>query len=265
MDEDKFKLDRSNIIFIIITGILVIALVVVAIMLSISLSKPIDDLPELEVTRKKTSTVSRVTTSKTISTTTTTTKRIMESPYYETDVDALFDQELLLKSNLNRNEATKLLEQFYMFTNKLYNTNDNSLFDIKTVIDYAKKNEFDKIVVNNHNYGELYDLDTIIKKYMHILVRNNLPYVEYNGTKIFIKEKNKYYRLEALDKTGSLIFDRVMVDSYNSKKITGSVTYYMSNYKEEGFTAPVYKTVNLVLEFDETNWKLREYKYPLYK
>ena len=95
-DYEKFHLNKSNIVMIVITAILVIVLIVVSVMLGISLNKDNQGLPKLNITSGRYTT--RETTQSTLTTTETTTRKVItDSPYYELNVDEILKDDLFTK------------------------------------------------------------------------------------------------------------------------------------------------------------------------
>lgn len=264
-DEDKFILSKSNIVMIIITSILFILTIIMSVFLYKSLSNEVKSLPDLETTQGRTSTVSSRTT--TILTTTTTTTKFVptSSPYYIINVDDILNDEILLKKDITKEDAISISSIMFEFLNKFYNISDDSLFDISSVIKNSKDNELDKCVYKNNNYGEIYNAKEIIDK-AYIKSRQFQIYgYKYNGAVVIYENNKKYYRLEnSIDKV-DLILASVTVEKYSSEKITANIRYYLSNYKEEGYTSPVYKSVSLELMYDSNRWKTYNYDFPLYK
>lgn len=264
MEEDKFKLNRSNIIFIVIFSILLIILIVVSVLLYRSFSKPIEGIPDLDITHGRTSTVSTMSTTMTTTTTTTTTTKALSSPYYTIDVDSILNSDLLTKQDLTRSEVTEVAQELYDFANKFYNINDNSLFDIKTTVQNAKSNEKDKIVIDGHNYGQMYNFEAIENKAFNSDMAYKIFDVEYDGVPVIIENDGSYYRLEGSDSDIYPIFASISLSSYNQREIQANISYYMSNYREDGYTAPVYKSVTITLRYDE-RWQIYSYEFPLYE
>lgn len=265
MEDEKFKLNKNNYIFIGIVSILTIILIIIGICLYKSFSEPIDSLPVLDVTVGRTSTVAPTTTKVTTTTTTTTTMRPLKSPYYHVDNSKLINNEILAKEKITRDDAIKIVELLYTYANNLFNIADNTLYNTAAVMAFAKDNETDKITENDNNYAELYnfsnDIEKLIVSYMHY----SLVDIKYNDIPIFIKENNKYYRLENKGLTSFPIFVSVTLDNFNNSEIKAKVRYYLSDYLSSGATAPVYKSSDIVLRFEKTNWKIYSYNFPLYK
>jgi hypothetical protein len=137
-DYEKFKMNKSNVIMLVITSILFIILLVVSVMLGVSLKKPNQGLPSLNITQGRYTT--RSTTAGTGTTTTTTTKvRRESSPYYEVDVDSLLNDEIYKKRELSREEALKVGQGLFEVVNPLYDFTDNSLFDTEAVVNSVKE------------------------------------------------------------------------------------------------------------------------------
>lgn len=266
MFDEDFKLNKSNILMIIITAISIIILIVMIILLIISFSNPVSDLPTLEISQGKTSTVSpRTTTTTTTTETTTTTTAPLKSPYYTVNVSSLLSNELFTKSKLTRSEAEEVAKEIYEVANAFYNISDNSLLNINLVINHAKSSESDKITQDGNNYGQVYNYDELVDKLVIDSYKYSLLNIKYDNNLIFIQKNNKYYRLEnKLDEVYP-VFVSLTVSTYNEYQINCEVRYYLSNYLETGATSPVYKVSNLTLAFENNRWKIKEYKFPLYE
>ena len=161
-DEDKFVLNKSNIVMIIITSVLLIISIVLGFFLYKSLRNEVKALPDLETTLGRTSTISKRTTTIETTTTVTTTIPPDKSPYYKVDVNNILTDEILTKENISRDDAKKIVEVMFDFLNKFYNMGDDSLFNITDVIKFAHEGETDKITYKDATYGEIYQGKEII-------------------------------------------------------------------------------------------------------
>lgn len=265
MDDERFRLNKSNYIMIIITIVSLIVLGIVIVLLVNSYSKPIKDLPKLSTTEGRTSTKYLRTTTETTTTTTTTQAVPANSPYYSVDVASYISEELLYKSNLNKEEKQLLVKQFYEFFSSFYSFSDMSIFKTDIVINNVKANENDVISENGHKYAEIYNGNSIMDKYFSSYLKRNIPSLKYDNTPAFIIKDNKFYRIEQLKVIGKPVFDAITVTSSSSNIIDGSIRYYLSDYKEKGYSSPIYETMDMQIRFNEDHWVLYQFKYPLYK
>lgn len=264
-DEDKFIINKSNIVMIIITSILFILTIITAIFLYKSLSNEVKPLPNLETTQGRTSTISSRTTTILTTTTQTTTIPPSSSPYYKVNVEEILNNDILTKKDITKEEASEIAKIMFDFLNKFYNISDVSLFDITSVIKYAKEGESDKITYRNATYGEIYNGNEIIAKAFSKSKQYLITGYKYNNDFIIVKENNKYYRLENKISQFDLVFASIIVEKYNDNNIKANIRYYYSNYEEEGYTSPVYKSLTLELVYENDRWKTYNYDFPLYK
>lgn len=265
MNDEKFKLNKSNIILINITSLLLISVIIFSILLIISLNDPNTDLPYLEVTEGRTSTKYKTTSINTTTTTiTTTTTRILTSPYYEVNMDNYLNSDLFTKQTLNKDEAKIVITELYELANKFYNISDNSLLDIKATIEHSKLNEIDSITNNNDKYGIIYNYSDIVDKLFVEDIKLRITRFKYNGSNVFMKSNNNYYRLENKMDNVELILVSLNLNSVSNGIVEASTTYYKSNYREEGYSSPVYKTVKIEAKYENNRWKISNYNYPLY-
>ena len=261
-DYEKFRLDRSNVVMIVITIICFSALVIASVMLYTSLKKPTNGLPNLNITQGRETTNS--TTAATQTTTTTTTKKILtDSPYYEYDLDTMLNDDIFTKRDLSREEALKVGQEYIKIINSLYDLSDYSIFDTDAVARSVKEGETDIYTKNDIKYAELYNFDKFIEKFYMKQSRNEFLNFKLNKINVIVKEGDKYYRLYDENLKNQIEIVDVGIVDYSQFSITCSVRYYNKNYKELGYTAPNYKTTNFVLSYDD-RWKVRSYKYPLY-
>ena len=89
-----------------------------------------------------------------------------------------------------------------------------------------------------------------------------LLYLKENNDFVFKLENNNYYRLFG-SANNNLEIVSIELKERTEKRIISEVTYYFSNYKERGYTAPQYKTTEFILKFDE-NWKVSDYYFPTF-
>jgi len=261
-DYEKFKLSLSNVFMLTLTLALLGVLILVSYMLYQSLQKPNDGLPTLNITQGRNTTES--TTAGSATTTTTTTKKIRtESPYYELDVDNILKDEIFTKKQLSRDDALKVGEELFKVVFPLYNYADNSLFDIDATINGAKEGELDAITVKNVSYGELYNFEAFLEKVFSSSNRSSIYNLRYNKTNVFIKEDGHYYRMKSPVKSVNMVIADYNLVSLTSNNLNIQIRYYNSNYKELGYTAPNYKTMNLTATFEE-RWKVSSYDCPIY-
>lgn len=266
MFDEDFKIDKSNVIMLLVTLIILVILIIVSICAIVSLSKPIKDLPDLEITRGRTSTISqKPTTTTTIPTTKVTTTRKAGSPYYDIDVDAILNEEILTKEKILRSDAEEILKVLYEYANKFYNIADNSLIDSEYTLNHVLDGDKDVLTIDSDRYVMVYDYSNLVDKLIVSESHYMVTYVKYDGSYVFIKENGSYYRLE--NKIGNVypVLASINVKSFNSSRIEGVVRYYMSDYLEQGHTAPVYKESTIVLRFTNDRWKIYSYIFPTYE
>lgn len=264
MDDEVFKINKSNILFILIDVILFI-LVIISIVLLVNSFKDDSDLPALEVTRAKTSTTGiRTTTEYIPPTTTTTAKRNLNSPYYDINVDEILKDEILKKENLTDEEALEVMKILYATVDKIFNTSDNSLLDIATTLEYVKSGEKDVITVEDKKYGIIYNSDALLKKcFSNYFLVNQIGTYKYSNTRLFVKRDNDYYRLENKLGNVTLEISDFVVTSHYTAHIEANMRYYKSNYKEMGYSSPVYQLMPFKATYELGRWKIAEIKYPL--
>lgn len=264
MDDERFKIDISNIIFIVIDVILFL-LVIVSIVLLVNSFKDESSLPDLEVTKEKTSTTGiRTTTEHVPPTTTTTTRRNLVSPYYDVNVDEVLKEDILKKKDITEAEALEVMKLLYGTVDKIFNTSDNSLLDIVTTIDYAKDGEKDVIVSDDKKYGIIYNSDALLKKcFSTYFLINEIGKYKYNNVRLFIKRDNDYYRLENSLGNVTVEISDFVITNYYSGHIEANMRYYKSNYKEMGYSSPVYQLISFKANYELGRWKISEIKYPL--
>jgi hypothetical protein len=263
-DYEKFKLNKSNIIMIIITCILLIVLMVVSVLLIISINKPTDGLPKLNITQGRYTT--RETTATTASTTTTTTKKIVnESPYYDLNVDTLLSDDLYKKRDgLTRDEALTIGKDMFKFITSLYDITDYSIFDLGSIKNNVKEGESDLITKDGVQYGQLYNFDKVMDRFFIKQSRNNIFNYIYKDKYVIIKDNDKYYRMLNNVGNSELKIVDVELDSYTSYQIIMKYRYYNTNYKDLGYSSPNYSTASFTLKYEE-GWKVSQFNYPLYK
>lgn len=263
MDDEKFKLSKLNIGFIVMDVVLFILVVISFILLSKSFGDE-SGLPNLEVTEGRTSTKNaKTTTTTTTSTTVITTRKNLNSPYYNLDPNSLLTSELLIKHNLNNDEALEVMSILLETGSKIFNTSDNSLLDIATTIDYAKEGEIDKINLDGVNYGIVYNGDALFKKGFSNNFIYNLNSKKIDGISVFYKKNNNYYRMENKIENVELVIINKNLDLLGTSNLKANITYYRSNYKEEGYTSPVYKKFTYEAIYEGGRWKLSEFNFPL--
>lgn len=266
MDEDKFSLNKSNKIMIIITSVSLVILGISIIFLTNSYSKPIKELPDLATTEGRTSTkYAKETTTETTTSSSTTTKAPDMSPYYKVDTSVYFDSELLTKNNLSKDEKNKLIKQFYDFFSSLYTFYDMSIFKTDIVLNNVKSNENDVITVDGHKYAEIYDGMNIMEKYLSPNITNSIKGISYNGVQIFMIENKKLYRVEPLEVKGKTVLTDLSIVSATQSDIVAEIQYYMSDYKENGLSAPVYKKSKISIEYVDKKWTMNMFKCPLFE
>lgn len=264
MDDEKFRLSKSNII-VLIVDIVIFILVIVSIVLLVNSFEDESDLPILDVTKGRTSTShERTTTEETTTTTTTTTRRNLNSPYYEVNVDTFLTDELLTKSNVSNEEALEIMKILYNGVDKIFNTSDNTLLDIATTIEYVKDGEKDVITSDDMKYGIIYNGETLLKKcFSSYFLYNEIGKYKINNKKLFLKRGDDYYRIENTLGDVEIVVNDFVVTNKLSNSISANMRYYKSNYKEMGYSAPVYQMMSYRATFELGRWKLVEINYPL--
>lgn len=263
MYDERFKLNKINILLIVIDVLIFILVVISFVLLAKSFGDE-TELPYLEVTQGRTSTKNpKTTTTPTTTTTEVTTRKNLNSPYYNLDPNTLLTSELLTKHTLTKEEAIEVMDILFETGSKLFNTSDNSLLDIATTIDYAKEGEIDKIVIEDVNYGIIYNGDELFKKAFSNNYIYNMNTKKINGRSIFLVRNNNYYRIENKLSNVELVLVNKNLDLLGTSNITVSMTYYKSNYKEEGYTSPVYKKFTFEAYYEAGRWKLSNFHYPL--
>ncbi len=264
MDDDRFKLDKINILLIIV-DVIIFILVIVSIILLVDSFKNESGLPELTVTRMRTSTsVLRTTTEYIPPTTTTTTRRNLVSPYYDVNVDSLLTEELLTKESVSNEEALIIMKELFTTVDKIFNISDNSLLDIETTLDYAKDGEKDVITYEDKKYGIIYNSDALLKKcFSNYFLINEIGKYRYNQKRLFIKRNDNYYRLESDKKDVSLEIGEFTIMNNGYGTINANMRYYKSNYKEMGYSSPVYQLMPFKATYERGRWRISEISYPL--
>ena len=195
MDDEKFRLSKLNIIFLVV-DIIIFILTIVSVVFLVNSFKEENELPNLEVTRERTSTTNTTTTTEYVpSTTTTTTRRNLNSPYYE--ASTILNEELLKKKELTKEEALIVMKTLYETVDKIFNISDNSLLDIATTIEYVKEGEKDVITFEDNKYGIIYNSDELLKKcFSNYFLLNEIGKYRFNQKRIFIKRDNEFYRIQ---------------------------------------------------------------------
>ena len=263
MDDEKFKISKSNIIVLIIDIVLFI-LIIISIILLVNSLKDESKLPNLEVTKERTSTsFIRTTTEEIIPTTTTTTRRNLVSPYYDINVDSILNSDLFTRNNLTNEEALEVVKSLYEIGSQIFNTSDYSLLDTFTTIDYAKEGEIDAIENNGVKYGIIYNGDALLNKCFTKYYMLSITSSKIGGNKVILNKNGNYYRMENKLGNVELVINDFNITSLSEKNITASMLYYKSNYKEEGYSSPVYHRMSMKLMFESGRWKIQEFKYPL--
>lgn len=266
MFDEDFEISKSNIIFLVITIIILIATIATGVVLINTLNTPVEGLPDLDITKGRTSTLHPTTTTTTTTTTTKlTTTRPLKSPYYDLSANMVLTEPLLVDDSLNREEATTVFNTLYNTANSFFNISDNSLLDIDTVVKHAKKNEKDMIIINGSKYGEIYNYNGVIDKLFDPSGLYLVTKYTYKGEKIIIEKDGKYYRLE--NKLGNSIpvIASTAIKTFTQYRIDGVVRYYMADYKEQGLSSPVYKEMNITLLYNNGRWRIRDYNFPGYE
>ena len=263
-DYEKFRLNASNVFMFIITSILLIILIAVSVMLIISLRKPNNGLPKLNITSGRATT--HETTMTTASTTSSTTKKVIDSsPYYELNVDELLKDDLYKKRDgLTRAEAEQIGNDVFKIVNSLYDVNDYSIFDLASIKANVKEGEQDLIVKDNIQYGELYNYEKLLEKVLVRQVRKNTTGYKYDDKNVIIYENGKYYRMLSSSTIPDIKIVGTSLESFTPNQIIMQIKYYNSNYKELGYNSPNYSTTNCILKYED-GWKVYQYNYPLYK
>ncbi|HOB26294.1 MAG TPA: hypothetical protein PLB45_00575 [Bacilli bacterium] len=263
MDEANFKLNKSNKIMIGFTAIFVIVLILMIVLLYKTIHTETAQLPTLNTTNGR-ETTKETTTAAYTTTTKTTTAVPTSSPYYKVDVNSLLSEDYYTNQNPNTEEKKKIAVGLVNIANQLYDTSDYSLFNTDLVLRYSKTEEGEVINKDGHKYALLYNMDSLINK-MYVSYRTSyvLDY-KYNDIPVIILDNGKYYRLENNITGGHPIFGDVTIVNGPGSSITADVQYYMSDYKESGYSSPVYKFVEISIKYDNNRWGISDYTYPIY-
>ena len=265
MDDDKFRFTKTNIIMILITFGSLIVLGVSILFLTKSFSDPVNPLPDLDITEGRTSTKQpRETTTAETTTTTTTTAAPTSSPYYRINPEDYISEELVKNMQLTKTEKLELAKQYFDFFMALYNTSDYTIFNTEAVLNNAKPGEKDVIEYKGHKYAEIYNGNEIMKKYFTGNQRALFSGVTYDKIEIFTFQDDKLYRVENITSTAHPVFSTIELTKSTALTLNFEIRYYMSNYKEEGLTAPVYKNASIVLKVKDDRWLIERFKYPSY-
>ena len=88
--------------------------------------------------------------------------------------------------------------------------------------------------------------------------------VTYDKIEIFTFQDDKLYRVENITSTAHPVFSTIELTKSTALTLNFEIRYYMSNYKEEGLTAPVYKNASIVLKVKDDRWLIERFKYPSY-
>lgn len=261
--EDKYKLSSTNIVLIVVLSCIVILDAIVVIMLAVSYNDDDFDLPELVVTENRTST--KYKTKKTTETTTSTTTKqiIMDSPYYSIDL-SLLDRDIYTKRDLSNDEVKTLVEEVISLQNKIMDISDNTLLNIDNVIKYAKDGEKDKLVVDDNEYGIIYNSNEYFSKIYTNLFLRRIGDKKYKSKNVFYLDGDTYYRIKNNFGNNSITIVEKKVNKITSEEINASYIYYKNNYRDDGYTSPVYNETSIRIIYDNGRWKVHEYTYPLY-
>lgn len=264
MDDEKLKLNKLNIILIII-DVIIFFVVILSIVLLVNSFKDEGEIPQLEVTKERTSTSNTTTTTEYVpTTTTTTTRRNLNSPYYSVDPESILTDSLFNKKDLTSEEALTVMKSLYETADKIFNISDNSLLDIATTIDYAKENEKDVVTFEEQKYGIIYNSDALLKRcFVNRFLISDIYDYRYNYKRLFIKRGDDYYRLENTLGNVLIVKQEFIIVNKSSSSIEANMRYYKSNYKEMGYSSPVYQIMNFRAVFEQNRWKLSDIDYPL--
>ena len=266
MDDDKFRFTKTNIIMILITFASLIVLGISILFLTKSFKNPVNPLPDLDITEGRTSTKQPRETTTAETTTTTTTVAVPQfSPYYKVNPEDYISEELVKNMSLTKTEKLELGKQYFMFFMSLYNTSDYTIFNTEAVLKNVKPGELDVIDYKGHKYAEIYNGNDLVKKYFTGNQRALFSGLSYDKIEIFLFENDKLYRVENITATAQPVFSNIELKNSSATTLTFDIKYYMSNYKEEGHTAPVYKNANIILKVKEDRWLIERFKYPSYE
>ena len=262
-DYEKFRLNKSNIIMIVITSILLIALIVVGVFLFKAVKKPAQGLPTLNITEGRYTTQS--TTASSGTTTTTTTKvRKENSPYYDVNPEEYLTEEIYSKLELTQDEAYKVANGLFELTNKLYDITDNSLFDIDVLLNSVKEGEKDLYVEKETKYGELYNFESFLDRFFVKQTRNMLYGYKVKGKYVFLREQGKFYRMSNPYEVSPIVISDTHLSEKGLYSLTLKVRYYHSNYKELGYTGADYTETNFIVAYEDNRWKVKQFVSPIY-
>ena len=270
MIKDEFKFTKLNIILIVFNVILVILCILAAIQLIGSLHDKNEKAPELLTTADKSSTrEANLTRTTTEETTITTTKKQgnLNSPYYDYNIDELFNNELVSKEKITTTNDQKALVKIYFdILCYLYDVTNDDLINTSYLLEHVKPGERDSVTYNNHKYGIIYNGPALMKK-LFFDMNWKASYTKYmsENVPIILEKDGNFYKLE--NTIGNSI---VHIDSYSLSSnisgdtIYGKVIYYNTNYKELGKKTPEYKSVKLELKYKTADkmWKVDSFDFP---
>ncbi len=265
MLEDKFKFTRANIVLIIINCILVIFVILAAVQLIIGLKNTGGEVPELKTTAGKSSTLSADATSTTTteSTTTTTKKHGNDSsPYYDIDVYSILNKELVEKQNLTRDEKVELGKEYFKIYEGLLVPSDDDFINVNHLLSKVKPGESDKITVNGHDYGIIYDGRNLFKSIFESDAIGKFDYVTFNNVSpIYVSiDNSSYYKL------GGDTKKTYVVNSYEYEKTSDNsykVKILYTNTNTDSKT-PDYKSGYVSMKYNEDakKWKSDGFEFP---
>lgn len=263
MLEDKFKFTRANIVLIVINSILVIFVILASIQLIISLKSNEGEIPELKTTAGKSSTLSADATSTTTTESTTiSTKKVGNdsSPYYDIDVYSIINKELVEKKDLTKDERIELGKQYFKIYEGLLVPSDDDFVNVNHLLSKVKAGESDKITVNGHDYGIIYNGQKIFESIFEADVLFRLNYIKFNDVSpLYINSSTStYYKLGGDTKKSYI------VDSYEYRR-TGENTFKVNViYTLADSKSKVYKTAYVGLKYNENEkkWKSDSFEFP---
>ena len=270
MLEDKFKLSKVNIMLIVVNVFLVIITLLAGIQLITSLKSSSNKIPDLETTAGKSSTreADATTTTSEETTTTTTKKKGNEtSPYYNLDLSSILSEDLVTNKGLNKDEKMTLGKQYFKVLEGVFEGTDDDLINVSHILTKAKPGEIDKISVDGHDYGIIYNGKEFFKTiFTSRIIYNELEYFNYNGVKaIYLNSDGNYYKLAATKQKKTYeITDYQFIPSANSNEYTFKALYYDTDYKERGLKKPETKSINIFMAYSSTSgrWMIDSFNFP---
>lgn len=271
MLEDKFKLSKVNILLIIVNIFLVIITLLAGIQLIVSLKSSSNKIPDLETTAGKSSTReadATTTTSEETTTTTTKKKGNESSPYYDLDLSSILSEDLVTNKSLNKEEKITLGKQFFKVLEGIFEGTDDDLINVSYLLTKVKPGEIDKVTINDHDYGIIYNGTEFFKTvFASKVVYNDLQYYRYGNVYALYYDANtkNYYKLAATkEKKTYEITNYQFLASNRAAEYTLQVLYYDTDYKDRGLKKPETKSISIVITYSEYagRWVIDSFTFP---